>query len=346
MFSSNSYIKYSCLAMFFWIICMTVVSYFNGGSNQVWAYLQRIMLFFIVGFYYCSTLDRDRFFKFVWLGIGCAALILSIDTIYQALMLNKWRPNSSLLGNPNKLGGFLILVMPFIFAGIYKYYNDKRLFFFGLVSAILTFSALIISGSRGALGGLIGALLIAVLIMLFKNQGCAKYAKKIIGVLLLILVAVGILYYIKPDFLIHGSDGERMLLWKSTIKMIADYPVAGVGFGNFNNIYVSEYISPLAREPHLTSPHNIFLHYLVNLGFLGGIPFIILVVIQIYVLIKNIGGDLSNSVWIIAGLVSVLGMVIHGMVDTLITTRPYAMMYWLLYGISCSEFICKGKYNE
>ncbi|WP_307745643.1 O-antigen ligase family protein [uncultured Phascolarctobacterium sp.] len=146
-------------------------------------------------------------------------------------------------------------------------------------------------------------------------------------------------YCFKPEFFFHGSDSERLLLWESTIKMIIDYPIAGVGFGNFNSIYVNNYISPLAREPHLTSPHNIFLHYFVNLGILGGSSFIILIVTQIYVLVKNIKNDLSQSIWIVAGLVSVLGMVIHGMVDTLITTRPYAMMYWLLYGIACCNII-------
>ena len=58
-------------------------------------------------------------------------------------------------------------------------------------------------------------------------------------------------------------------------------------------------------------------------------------------LVKNINDTLCESIWILAGLVSVLGMVIHGMVDTMITTRPYALMYWLLYGISYSQIVSR-----
>ena len=334
----NNIVKYSYLTMLFWILCIGIASLYNGGDNQTWAYFQRMLMFFIVIYYY-GNFNDNKFFCFFWIGICLAAIILSTDFIYQFITLDIWRPNSSLLGGPNRLGGYLILILPFILSGTYIYNKFLPL---GIISTLLILTALIISGSRGAIGGFIGAVCITYFILFLKKSDKRKtLIKTFVKIFLLTLFAMAVLYYLKPGFFVHGSDSERIFLWKSAIKMIMDYPIVGVGFGNFNSIYVNDYISPLAVEPRLTSPHNIFLHYFVNLGILGGISFIILIITQIYVLVKNINDTLCESIWILAGLVSVLGMVIHGMVDTMITTRPYALMYWLLYGIFYSQIVSK-----
>ena len=39
--------------------------------------------------------------------------LIYFDNIYSFFVFDKWRPNSSFLGNPNKLGGYLILILPF-----------------------------------------------------------------------------------------------------------------------------------------------------------------------------------------------------------------------------------------
>lgn len=339
-FIDNRFVKYSYISMIIWMVCMFIVSIFNNGDNQTFAYIQRMMMFFIVGIYFCSLLEKEIFFKSIWIGLCCASLILSFDNIYSFFVFDKWRPNSSFLGNPNKLGGYLILILPFLLAGLYEYYSRKKILLLGLLSSVLAFIALVISGSRGAMGGFIGSICIMSVILLTRNF-CEKrkYIKIFLKIFSFMLVVSLLIYYLKPEYFIHSNDSERSRLWISAINMIKDYPWTGVGFGNFNNIYINGYISPLAVEPRLTSPHNIFLHYFVNLGILGGSSFIILIITQIYVLVKNIKNDFSQSIWIVAGLVSVLGMVIHGMVDTLITTRPYAMMYWLLYGVACCNII-------
>jgi O-antigen ligase len=59
--------------------------------------------------------------------------------------------------------------------------------------------------------------------------------------------------------------------------MIEDYPLFGIGIGNFNQVYISQnYISPYANEKNLVSPHNIYLHVFTESGLLGGNPFLLL----------------------------------------------------------------------
>ena len=156
-FIDNRFVKYSYISMIIWMVCMFIVSIFNNGDNQTFAYIQRMMMFFIVGIYFCSLLEKEIFFKSIWIGLCCASLILSFDNIYSFFVFDKWRPNSSFLGNPNKLGGYLILILPFLLAGLYEYYSRKKILLLGLLSSVLAFIALVISGSRGAMGGFIGS---------------------------------------------------------------------------------------------------------------------------------------------------------------------------------------------
>lgn len=155
--------------MIIWMVCMLIVSIFNNGDNQTFAYIQRMMMFFIVGIYFCSLLEKEKFFLSIWIGLCCASLILSFDNIYSFFVFDKWRPNSSFLGNPNKLGGYLILILPFLLAGLYKYYSRKKILLLGLISSVLAFIALVISGSRGAMGGFIGSICIMSVILLTRN---------------------------------------------------------------------------------------------------------------------------------------------------------------------------------
>ena len=139
-------------------------------------------------------------------------------------MLDKWRPNSNLLGNPNKLGGYLILILPFLLAGLYEYYSKKKLFIFGSLSSMLVFVALIISGSRGAMIGFISSICIMSVILLAKGfSEKRKYIKTFLKVVSFILVVGFAFYYLKPDFFIHSSDSERKFLWKYDNRLSLDW---------------------------------------------------------------------------------------------------------------------------
>ncbi|WP_307745634.1 hypothetical protein [uncultured Phascolarctobacterium sp.] len=178
----NNYIKNSCLAMIVWIVGIGLASIFNlnvDGYRQTWAYLERMILFFIVVIYFCNSINDKKMFFWIWLGICLSSFILSVDIVYKFILMNEWRPSSDLLGNPNKLGGYLILILPFIIAGTFRYYKNKFCYF-GIIVSIVTFLSLIISGSRGALGGFIGAVFITFFIYFLKNHKRIRINKKII----------------------------------------------------------------------------------------------------------------------------------------------------------------------
>ena len=74
-FIDNRFVKYSYMAMSIWMVCMFIVSIFNNGDNQTFAYIQRMIMFFIVGIYFCTLADKKKFFEAIWVGICCAHYI-------------------------------------------------------------------------------------------------------------------------------------------------------------------------------------------------------------------------------------------------------------------------------
>jgi O-antigen ligase len=67
-----------------------------------------------------------------------------------------------------------------------------------------------------------------------------------------------------------GTSFFRLNLWRSTVDMIRDHPVLGVGLDNFLYAYRGRYIRPVTwQEPNLSHPHNVVLDYLSRLGVLG-----------------------------------------------------------------------------
>jgi O-acetyl-ADP-ribose deacetylase (regulator of RNase III) len=62
----------------------------------------------------------------------------------------------------------------------------------------------------------------------------------------------------------------RVNVWRSSIQMIEDQPITGVGLDQFLYAYRSRYILPEGWEdPDLSHPHNILLDYWLRLGILG-----------------------------------------------------------------------------
>lgn len=348
LFFKSSIVKKSITMIFLWIICVIIADLVSkgslGGFKDGWNYLQRMLPFFLVGLF---ALNGKKFLKFALLGLCVSIFIINIDVFYNLILQDQWRPRTIFSG-PNRLGAFLIMLLPFIACGIYEFKNNKKIVFIGVILLFAGILSLVISGSRGAILGLLCGSFIAFLILQLKNGNLKKICKTLLTGVILIGVIISVVSYLYPEMVNRSYDMERIYIWQSALKMIADYPLWGVGAGHFNDIYVNNgYINALAKEPHLQHPHNIFLFYFVERGILAGISFILMLLTQIYILSKNF--LLSNkqvNTLVFAGLIMVFGAAIQGCVDVVMDNRTYQLMYWLLYGLSCYSIIYKEQIND
>ena len=138
----------------------------------------------------------------------------------------------------------------------------------------------------------------------------------------------------------YTSNSERLLMWKSSIEIIKDYPIHGIGQKMFQKVYNTEYISPLAKErgddyeSGHTHPHNNFFKATTEGGFIGLFAFIILhgyFFKRLYLMNKKNSSRLKISCGMI-GFLILLSLQLEGLTDTNMNQVPIMREYWFLIG--------------
>lgn len=197
----------------------------------------------------------------------------------------------SIYGSPNNVGLYLGRLVPLVLAvvlwsgasvagktrvglaGIARVWlmalvRDRRRVAY-LVALIPLVVALVLSLSRGAIVlGIPSALL--VMGWLAGN----RWRTVTLVVLALSLVALIPLLQ-TPRFAgmldpSQGTTGFRVALWHSTLALIREHPLLGVGPDNFLYAYRTRYVLPTAWEEfNLSHPHNVALDFTARLGLPG-----------------------------------------------------------------------------
>jgi O-antigen ligase len=194
-----------------------------------------------------------------------------------------------------------------------------------------------------SIGGWVGsaAALAAVLFAL----GLRKRAWQLGGAAAVVLALVSGLALVGalPERLnpLRQTGGFRLELWSSTVAMLRDHPLFGVGLDNFAYLYQQVYLREgAAAEPNLSHPHNWLLHFWVELGLLGLIAFVWLVVI--FVRRARRAPRTRPALWLVAGAVGAMtDMLVHGLVDNSYFLVDLAFVFWMMLATVLDEV--KGR---
>ena len=211
----------------------------------------------------------------------------------------------------------------------------------GLVglALLLTFS------TGGWLGGLAGAL--AVIAMVSRRR-LAVRAGALAAVALVVVsgLAIG---GVLPERLnpLRQTGGFRLDLWLSSLEMLRDHPLLGIGLDNFAYLYQQVYLRPgAAAEPNLSHPHNWLLQFWLDLGLLGLIAFGWLLFRFARQVWGNVplpletgraegapsageGASWARS-WLVAGAVGAMAdLLVHGALDNSYFLVDLAFVFWL-----------------
>ncbi len=129
------------------------------------------------------------------------------------------------------------------------------------------------------------------------------------------------------------TTGFRLELWQSSLAMLADRPVLGVGLDNFVYLYQQVYLREgAAAEASLSHPHNWVLHVWLQLGIVGLIAFV-------WAILQFIRFSHSRLVaggtrWIVAGAAgAMVDMLLHGSIDNSYFLVDLAFVTWLLLAL-------------
>ncbi|NET02714.1 MAG: putative bicarbonate transporter, IctB family [Sphaerospermopsis sp. SIO1G2] len=256
----------------------------------------------------------------------------------------------SYLGNPNLLAGYLITAVAlsavaiFAWQGWMKKALATTMFVVNTVCLVLTFS-------RGGWIGLVAALLAAAILLVYwlsvdfppfwRTWSLVIMAVSLIGVLLLAIVFVEPVRLRVMSIFADRQDSSnnfRRNVWDAVFKMIGDRPIIGIGPGHnsFNQIY------PLYQQPKYTalSAYSIFLEVAVEMGFVGLGCFLWLILVTFntaFVQMQRLR-ELRNpeGLWIIGAIAALLGMLAHGLVDTVWYRPAINTLWWLMVALVAS----------
>jgi putative inorganic carbon (hco3(-)) transporter len=167
--------------------------------------------------------------------------------------------------SPNMFGCYLAMVIPLCACRLLDRINKRKPFFFLVFSLIVMLIALLLTKSLAAWTSLFfGAILFFILARRFINR------ITLISCIFIILMPLFIIF-LRSDMFINISNqqntiAQRLNFWKSSVGIINDFPVKGVGIGNFGNIY-PKYKELIANETRFS--HNILLQTWAETGLLG-----------------------------------------------------------------------------
>lgn len=244
--------------------------------------------------------------------------------------------------SPNFLALLLAPLASFA-AALVLFSGNRAVQLWGVLGYIVMVVGMAATGSRG--GMLAIGLVTAVSLALFLLRRVKKSLRPILqGVAVAVLLAAVILagWLARPNFgsganqRTTSSNNVRYEIWRTTIvDILPQTALFGVGLGNYQDYFTHitqdrvnfpEYISPWAR-----TPHNFFLTIWTNLGIIGLIGFIWLIVL----FYANLRQGKHQYQALIYGLgMAMLAMLLHGMVDAIYWKNDLAVLFWALVGLS------------
>ena len=183
-----------------------------------------------------------------------------------------------IVGNydPNDFATFAVSGLPFALYFLSRF-HPWWIRAFAAGGLALTAMGVVLSGSRG---GFL-ALLAAGAYILFKYDSISLRARVgSVAVALLAMTAIasddywtriGTIVSVEDDYNLTAEEG-RTKIWRRGINYAMEYPVFGVGVGNFS--YAEATISPLVDRGsglagRFLAPHNSFVQIFAELGFFG-----------------------------------------------------------------------------
>lgn len=188
----------------------------------------------------------------------------------------------SLLGNPNTLAAFLVVLTPFALTRSLDNVRPKPIRAMMGVYTLLAVFLIFLTFSRGGWVGIVVALLVSGVLFLgragvrsvaslrdkLRPQSSRARFGLMLGVVLAVLAVLVMLALLVDSFSISGRTADlRTRLWESAIEQFLDKPITGQGFFTFGRNYALGVSMP--PENLHSHAHSIPLNVAAEMGIVG-----------------------------------------------------------------------------
>ena len=233
------------------------------------------------------------------------------------------------LKNPNLLAGYLSIVIAF-WSGYRLYRPKNRDGILGTFGLLLLVACLLLTYSRGAW--------LSLFIVLIALGVWARRAKYLICGLICL---AGLIMLTEPSIMdrigsiwsptSESSSAMRLAIWDSTLYIIKDYPIFGIGWGSFPHIYPAYdyFLGP--EQTIIYHAHNLYLHLAAEVGIVG----LLLWLSVVGCCLRELWQRICKRDPLAFAISAALGVVLlGGLTDDWLFNSQIAGFFWFLIGLS------------
>ncbi|HKW07758.1 MAG TPA: O-antigen ligase family protein [Candidatus Dormibacteraeota bacterium] len=226
--------------------------------------------------------------------------------------------------------------------GLVVYSLPGRVRWLALAWLVVLTAASILTLSRG-LYAAFGAVVLFGIVSI--SNARVRWAL-IIAVIVIGLGSLRIPYISTRVFGVHGPEtsfdslAQRFSIWTSSIHLIRDHPIFGVGLRAYQTAIVP-YVLP-GEVPELY-PHNVWLAFWVQVGIAGLLTFVFIFLWMLVVAWRTFQRATGITKAVLWGVVAALIMFgVHGMVDTPYYKNDLAVEFWFLAALNIAAIAMVG----
>lgn len=333
-FPQNSLNK-AVLLFLFISLCSVIIStnFFHSQCIFFERYIP-YLLFFMFGYFLAKSRRNAGILIFVFM---LHVLILGCGATVDHFRFPATRIFSS-FGWPINLSNYLVLSIP-LSCAVFLFAKNPMLKLCSFITAVLSFSSLIWTGSRAAWL----AVPIASLITCFlKNR---KTTLILLVVLLIVVYFLAPVYKNRAMTTFDVSSWNRIELYKTAVRIFKAYPFFGAGIGTYEKLMYAQRFMPMNGysfgHEHLHA-HSTYLELLSEMGIIGLTVFLWIFFLffrQVFFnkpLWKN---EQNDTTAVIIGLSSsIMATLIFAFASTNITVGIQdSAVFWFLFGVAASS---------
>ena len=236
----------------------------------------------------------------------------------------------STLENPNILAAYLDVVVC-VLLGLFTNLPGKRIRIMLALAIACTLACVAMTYARGAL------LTVAVIMT---GYGIMKDKRILAAIVVLVAVFLAVnpvlLERMSTMFTVVDTSSEmRIAMWESTVQMILDHPILGIGGGAYSLVYPIYDTYIVDGSVTLVHAHNIYLNYLAETGIVGGCAFLVFFLGYTVTALfpqKAMPDNFSRGMLLGLGL-ALVSVALNGLTDDVLYNVPSSMYLWMMCGL-------------
>lgn len=355
------------LFLFFYYLFLTFYRYFSGG-NAIQSFYHVITLFTAIVFYFLIETEiqniRDIHFDVLFI-----ITLINILQVIVSIYLGSIR-FSFVLQNIMVYISCTNLMVPFLFF-ILRYSEKNVIKYLSIINLIIIFIANIASGSRTALVVVLLSYFISIIINIDKSKKFICQCAIILSISIsLITIFYKINYLdIRTSILrqtitytekissnnsttntttnttnesennsrddesykqyvlegINSSNSVRSDLWNKSFSEISKDPLFGTG----NIVFETKYLDQIVMQ----GSHNFILESILIFGSIGGILYLIILVLPVILIVLYSFKNKVNIRLICNFILSIGSLFVIALVQPILTTALPIMLFWILNSV-------------